>query len=218
MRHLMLTAALLLSVACATEPAYIHIVDGTGTWSQAPVVPHAMTERISDAAAESETLGSVSRIAFYDIAFPADLEEFSDTNGHGVLLLTAVSQDKAELPPERVYVNVSGHLHELQLISETQPQPVTDPRVQRVLGPHRWDGLYVFPVLLAREGSVITLDFATNRDGFVFGKLRDLGATDLGYDPRQGGVKTSSDIPMSAIMKIVGREFPGFLSATAETK
>lgn len=204
---LLLTTALL--GACATSGNNVHLL-GSRSWAEEPVPPEAMNERLLSAAAEYQTHAPVPRIALFDIAFPSSEEEFKSTGGYGVLLLTALSQDKNELPPKRLYVSWRGEEHVLDQIYSTSSQPPQS-RVTEVLGENRWDGLYLFPVHLMDDGAVLTLDFAVNRSGFVFGRFFAAERDGLGYDLVSTNVSPNDKAVRDSIMGLVAREYPGFV-------
>ncbi|MGO4223658.1 hypothetical protein AB4Y64_17625 [Lysobacter sp. TAF61] len=188
----------------------VHVL-GPGSWAQTPVVPEAMTRRVEDAAIEYEEHAPVPRVALFDVAFPASAEEFESTDGYGVLLLTALSQEKIELPPERIYVTLHGKEHVLKQISFTNATPKQSPRVERVLGANRWDALYLFPVHLMQDGAILTIDFAANRTGFAFGQFTAGDRDALGYEVVAPGGLRRPGAAQEAIMNMVAREYPGFL-------
>lgn len=205
---LLLIAALL--GACASRESTVHLL-GNRSWAQAPVAPEAMNERIQNAAVEYQAHAPVPRIALFDIAFPSSESEFKSTGGYGVLLLTALSQDQSELPPKRLYVSWRGEEHVLDQIYSTTSRPPHSSKVAEVLGTNRWDGLYLFPVHLMDDGAVLTIDFATNRKGFVFGRFAAAERGILGYDLVPTNASPNDPAAQEAIMGLVAREYPGFV-------
>ncbi|MBF6023966.1 hypothetical protein [Lysobacter niastensis] len=210
MRFIGLLVIAALLGACASADHTVHVL-GTPSWAQNPVAPEAMNQRIEDAAAEYAPHAPVPRLALFDIAFPSSESELKSTGGNGVLLLTALSQDKSELPPKRLYVTWRGEEHTLEQIHSAIDLPAQSPSVTEVLGPNRWDGLYLFPVRLMEDGAVLTLDFAANRTGFVFGQFSSAQREALGYDPSAAAASASDISARDAIMDLVAREYPGFV-------
>jgi len=203
--------ALLLS-ACASADENIHVF-GSRSWTQTPTVPEGMRQRVEESAIEFQQHAPVPRIGLFDIAFPSSATELRDTDGYGVLLMTALSQDERELPPKRLYVTLDGREHVLRLISSTRTAPTQSPNVERVLGANRWDALYLFPVYLMQDGAALSLDFAENRDGFVLGRFSTANRNTLGYDMLVGEAPAGDSPPSNAIMRMVAREYPGFLDS-----
>jgi len=207
---LLLIAALLS--ACASTDDTIHLL-GSRSWAQTPVPPEAMNQRVESAADEYAPHAPVPRVALYDIAFPSSEAEFKGTGGDGVLLLTALSQDKDELPPKRLYVTWRGEVHTLEQIYSTIVPPAQSSRATEVLGANRWDSLYLFPLRLMDDGAVLTIDFATNRNGFVLGQFSAAERETLGYDLGPTTVSPKDISARDAIMNLVAREYPGFVSS-----
>ena len=206
---LLLIAALL--GACASTDDTVHLL-GTSSWAQTPVPSKVMNQRLEDAADEYAPHAPVPRVALFDIAFPSSASEFKASGGAGVLLLTALSQDKNELPPKRLYVTWRGEEHTLEQIYSAVNLPTQSPRVAEVLGPNRWDGLYLFPVRLMDDGAVLTIDFAANRTGFGFGQFSAAERETLGYDLGATTASSNDTSARDAIMGLVAREYPGFVN------
>ena len=214
-RNLVVALAAIVLAACASAGTDVHVL-GQGTWSNEPTAPAATDQRVAEAATRYAEYGHVARIALFDVAYPASDAELTDTAGNGVLLLTLLSQDREELPPARLFVSVAGESHELRLITATPIRLVEDAGVSKVLGRHRWDGLYVFPVGFARDGAVLTVDFAKNRTGFVAGEFSDSHYEVLLYRTPRPNVAPSDASPPDAVMALVAREFPGFVAGDAK--
>src|SRR5262245_28898763 len=87
------------------------------TWDNKPVSTEEMNRRVEEAVIQYQRYAPVPRIGFYDVAHPADSQEYLDLGGNAVMLLTVLVQDKAELPLKRVYIEVAGEEVELQLIA-----------------------------------------------------------------------------------------------------
>jgi hypothetical protein len=199
---------IVLLIASPAISQDIHII-GPNTWSKQPLQPSAMNNRIDRAATELEQYAPVPRIGLFDIAYPADEDEYKALNGFAVMLVTALSQKADELPPKRVFVKIGDAISELTLISsvfsKTEPTQLT----AKVFGENRWDGLFLFPVYLERDAQELLIDFAKNREGFVLSKFKSQNPEALKkyYLIKPNAGKTNSD----ALLKIVSREFPGFI-------
>jgi hypothetical protein len=211
MRTIAIAIVVLLLGACASAYNDIHVT-GTRSWTRAPTVPEGMRQRVEESAVEFEQHAPVPRVGLFDIAFPSSEAEFRDTGGYGILLLTVLSQDHNELPPKRLYVTLGGNEYVLDLISSVSAHSEPSPSVARVLGENRWDALYSFPVYLMQDGAALSLDFAENRDGFTLGKFSTADRDALGYDVLAGQVPTGSSMHSAPLMRMVAREYPGFLT------
>jgi hypothetical protein len=104
---------------------------------------------------------------------PADAAEYQALAKYVPVLVVVVSQDKAELPLRRVYVDGgNGEATELTRISSVRS---VDPKsfTANILGRNRETSYYLLPVaLLSRHGRVIA-DFAINRTGYQLATLDD---------------------------------------------
>lgn len=212
-RAALIASTLSILPALAAEPVE-HLV-GEGQWSTRPTVPDAMAQRIEDAAMEYAQIGQVARIGFFDIAYPADPEELAALRGHAVMLVSALSQQAAELPPRRVYGAFEGRRIELTLLTSALNRAPQSPAVAKVLGAARWDALYLVPVYLVRDGATIEMDFAKNREGFVLGKFATADRAQLGFpDYAFAALPTARPEP-PAVNALAAREFPGFVTDAA---
>lgn len=212
MRICLVVLHAVLLAACASIGNDVHVV-AQKDWAQTPTVPDSMRQRVQDAAVEFQQHAPVPRIALLDIAYPSSDAELKEMAGYAVLLLTALSQDQGELPPKRLYVTLDGREQILQLIAATKIAPVQSPGVAKVLGTNRWDGLYLFPVSVTQDGAVLSIDFAANRSGFVLARFATADRLNLGYESFADGVLPVDAPPSDAIMRLVAREFPGFLGS-----
>src|SRR5256886_14812020 len=92
---LVFTALLVSSSARAQD--VIHLV-GPGSKTNTPAAPDILARRIAAAARQYQQYAPIPRVAFFDIAYPADTGEYSGMAGYGLLLVTAISQTGTELP------------------------------------------------------------------------------------------------------------------------
>ncbi len=87
--------------------------------SQNPVTSAEMTERLEKSAiktAKSAPKGA-ARGSSVDFTWPSDAAEYRALAKHVLVLVSVVTQDKAELPLRRVYVTVNGQQTELTKLS-----------------------------------------------------------------------------------------------------
>jgi hypothetical protein len=193
------------SGVCAQD---LHLV-APDSWSQQSLAPQGLEQRIQQAAVTYQGYGQIPRVAFFDIAFPADTDEYLALDGYAVLLVAAQSQSIEELPPRRVYVRLRQKTIELQLLASASCKTAPNSVLSKVFGPYRWEGLYLFPVFARLKGDELVMDFATNRTGFVLGRFEPASAETLAKLPVQ---LPSSAVPAyEPLQKIIVREFPGFV-------
>ncbi len=187
----------------------IHIV-GPGTFSRSAVTTDAMWQRIRKAATKYQQYAPVPRAAFFDITYPATPKEYRRLDGFGVLLVTVVTQDAGELPLAHVYLQSATRAYEFSLLSSIQ-SPINEPSVAHVLGLHRFDALYLFPMHLRWTHGKLLIDFSANRDRFSLAQFPLKSKPDgLPNDP-----PSLEAPPTAALAQLLKRELPGFVAAKA---
>lgn len=184
-----------------------------GEWSDHPTVPDSINRRLEQAANRYELEAPVPRLVLYDIAYPGDDAELAAMDGYAVMLVTAVAQDAAELPPARIYVVIHGKEVALRRITGSAATLPADDHAAEVFGRHRWDGLYLLPVYAVQDGNSAAIDFAVNRKGFVFAEFTTPARQALGYTHPVTRAPRAKAPPEAALDKLIGREFPGFMPA-----
>ncbi|MFI4967381.1 MAG: hypothetical protein ACHQAU_01540 [Gammaproteobacteria bacterium] len=199
--------------AVADEPATTHATASV-QGKQAPTGVQDMNQRFEDTAHEYAGR-DVPRVAFSDIAYPADPAEFKAMDGFGVIWIAVSSQQKDELPLKRVYAVVDGKQVDLQLATGAFAKDNGSVLTQKTLGPYRWDGLYYYPAYLSAEAQQLVIDFAKDRSGFVM--------LDMQKDPEQLPDYLKAPIthpkgskpPAGAAFTLVTREYPGYFGMPA---
>jgi hypothetical protein len=205
-----LLLCLCLVVGASAHAQQLHLI-GPGTVAKQPVLPQVIESRIAGAAIQYQAYTPVPRIALFDIAFPANAEEYDSLAGYGVVVVSVVTQTSDELPPSRAYVRVIDQNIELKLLSSVRSGVAASDISSKVFGVHRWDGLYLFPVYLRLQGQALMIDFAKNRSGFVLGNFDVPAPASLARLPVAPPL---SDMPPdTALMTLVVREYPGFLAS-----
>ena len=205
-----LLLCLCLVVGASAHAQQLHLI-GPGTVAKQPVSPQVIEGRIAGAAIQYQAYSPVPRIALFDIAFPANAEEYGSLAGYGVVVVSVVTQAADELPPSRVYVRVGNKDVELKLLSSVRSGVAASDISSKVFGVHHWDGLYLFPVYLRLQGQALMMDFAKNRSGFVLGKF-DVPTPE--FMARLPVAPPLSDMPPeAALIALVVREYPGFLAS-----
>ena len=182
----------------------------TPVWRTTPATPSGVIQRIEDAAIKYQDSGAVPRTVFYDIGYPASDEELTALDGHAVVLLTALSQSREELPLQRAFIVLEDKtevpLKQLKLVLSEQSNSTT--LATKVFGRYRGDALYLLPVYLRTKpvdlmvefaGSGARLKVATFGSGVSNAVLRLKIAPPTGIGPTEAA--------LNAFMK---REFPGF--------
>ncbi len=212
----LLTAALIVVSTSFARDA--HLVS-KGTWGDKPVSLEDMDRKIDDAAQEFKDIEAETakkrqgvplfpRVAFYDIAYPANAQEYAELDGYAIMLVTAVSQVKDELPVKRVSISSGGKMVSLEPVTSVLSKQKTGSLAARIFGPYRMDALYLLPVHLSAKKAELLMDFAANRKGFSFGKFDGTvqeSIAGLPIKPPKGKGPAKK-----ALTKIIHREYPGF--------
>lgn len=182
----------------------LHIL-GPGSTVSEPVTSDNMWQRIYELASEYRQYAPIPRVGFSDITYPANAKEYRAVDGYGILLVTVVTQDPAEVPLARVSLRGDRWTHTFQVLSSVR-SPVEDPAVSSVFGGTRCDSLYLFPMHLRHKSGQLLVDFATNRKEFVLAKFPlDPFGDDLPTDPPSGPYP-----PPEAFERLIKRELPAF--------
>ena len=211
--------AVVIAVALSTSPSPVMHASAQGAqgsgdstvWRNKPATPARMVERINAAAEQYKAEGPIPRVALYDIGFPRTIEEYHQLDGHAVLLITALSQERDELPLARVYVrSASGsEVVELRpLNSVRSDQSGVTSNAVKTFGAFRVDGLYLLPAHLRLMPGDLLVDFSKNRVGLrvaTFGTPVSPEVEALHIEPPKG-----SGPDPGALSAFVAREFPGF--------
>jgi hypothetical protein len=207
------TAVLIGVLACGSPDASpdepLHLV-GEGSYTLQPVSNETISARIQEVAVQYREYAPIPRVGFFDIAFPANEEEYYDMAGHGLMLVTVLVQDENELPLTRLYVDSDSTQENLTLLtsvlSTVDPQ---DEVILATLGPHRMDALYLFPVAHIASTASLLADFAKNREGFKLDNFGGEVPEIIRHLPI--GTPTAERPSEARLLQMVEREFPGFL-------
>jgi hypothetical protein len=141
--------------------------------SQDPVSQADMTERLEKSAintAKSAPKGA-ARGSSIDFCWASTPEEYQVLAKHVLVLVSVVTQDSAELPLRRVYVNIDGKETELVRLSSELSGVRKGSKTFSVLGPYREDGFYLAPAGLMMAEGYLQADFAVRRNGFNLYRL-----------------------------------------------
>jgi hypothetical protein len=179
--------------------------------AQNPVTSAEMTERLEKSAvrtAKSAPQGA-ARGASVDFTWPADAEEYRKLAKHVLVLVSVVTQDAAELPLRRVYVDSNGKQTALTRLSSQRSSVARGSVTFSVLGPHREDGFYLAPAGALIADGHLQADFAVRRIGF---NLYRLPGTPPDFIKADGDPMPARDArpDMPALKTMLQREYRGF--------
>jgi hypothetical protein len=179
--------------------------------SQNPVTSAEMSERLEQSAirtAKSAPNGA-ARGSSVDFTWPADADEYRTLAKHVLVLVSVVTQDAAELPLRRVYVNINGQQTELIKLS-SQLSGVRQGSVTfSVLGPYREDGFYLAPAGPMMADGYLQADFAVRRNGFNLYRLPGTPPDFIKADSNPMPAKDAKPEP-PALKALLQREYKGF--------
>ncbi len=179
--------------------------------SQNPVTSAEMTERLEKSAiktAKSAPKGA-ARGSSVDFTWPSDAAEYRALAKHVLVLVSVVTQDKAELPLRRVYVTVNGQETELTRLSSQLSDVRKGSVTSTVLGPFREDGFYLAPAGAMMADGLLQADFAVRRNGFNLYKLPGTPPDFIKADSNPMPAKDAKP-ETPALKAMLQREYKGF--------
>lgn len=179
--------------------------------AQNPVSPAEMTGRLEKSAvrtAKSAPKGA-ARGASVDFSWPADAEEYRKLAKHVLVLVSVVTQDAAELPLRRVYVDSNGKQTQLTRLSGQRSGVAKDTKTFAILGPYREDGFYLAPAGAMMADGHLQADFAVRRIGFNLYRLPGTPPDFIKTDSDPMPAKDAKPDP-SALKAMLQREYRGF--------
>ena len=189
-------------------------VDGNPSWASMPVSNAALDERIREAAQQYLAYAPVTRIAFFDMAFPRDSSEDVALNGYAVIVVTALVQDSNEIPLSSVYFHSASGDQPISRYSAIE-STVTDTAMLKTFGRFRLDAVYLAPVSTLTKVGDLLADFARNRKGFRMGQF------DGQLPPQVQGLPKidATAVPPSgaAVIAILRREYPDLTQSLVST-
>ena len=198
---LALTTVVGLASADGTRPQTT--VRTPGTWRTSPASPERINHRLDELAAAYD---HVPRVVLFDIAYPSDEDALA---GHALLLVTAVSQKKEELPLKRVYVVRGADEVELKTVKTVlSSSPNSSDPVARALGAYRADALYLLPIRLPAVPGALLVDFAEGRSAMKVAEFGD--ALPPAVARLTANTYSGHGIAADALDTFMRREFPGF--------
>jgi hypothetical protein len=170
-----------------------------------------MTERLEQSAirtAKSAPKGA-ARGSSVDFCWASSPEEYRVLEKHVLVLVSAVTQDSAELPLRRVYVTTGGKETELIRLSSQLSGVKKGSKTFSVLGPYREDGFYLAPAGLMMSDGYLQADFAVRRNGFNLYKLPGTPPDFIKADSNpMPAPDAKPDTP--ALKALLQREYSGF--------
>jgi hypothetical protein len=198
------------SIAQDSSPAKAESVSSLNNpvWYPTPATPEGSNKKIEEAAQQSNNEEGVPVSNLYNIAYPEDRPSYEALNGHALLLLTAISHKKEELPLKSVYVQQDATRTELQRIAMVLSDQSNSENISvKVFGAYRMDAVYALPIQLRMKTGTLTVDFAQNYSGVkvaTFGSPLPKGVAELVSNP----LKNQTIPPLSVLEAFMEDEFP----------
>jgi hypothetical protein len=183
-------------------------VEVSAVWKNEPATPAHMKQRIEEAAVQYARYAPVPRLVLYDIGYPNGEKEYVSLDGNAVILLTALSQEREELPLPKVSASCGGKETGFKLLKVVLAELPTDTATAKTFGRFRADALYLLPISLRVQNCDLLVDFQKNRLAF---KVATFG-TPLPADVNNlTQIKPSGAGPSeSALEAFIRREYPSF--------
>ena len=179
--------------------------------SQNPVSPADMTERLEKSAINTAKVApkGAARGSSVDFSWASTPDEYRALAKHVVVLVSVVTQDAAELPLRRVYVNIDGRETELVKLSSQLGGVRKGSKTFSILGPYREDGFYLAPAGSMMADGYLQADFAVRRNGFNLYKLPGTPPDFIKSDSNPMPAPDARPEP-SALTAMLRREYRGF--------
>jgi len=204
-RFLVFLLALLLSQSACAQTLTQRPV------AQNPVSPADMTGRLEKSAIDTAKIApkGAARGSSVDFCWASSPEEYRALAKHVLVLVSVVTQDAAELPLRRVYVNIDGRETELIKLSSQLSAVSKGSKTYSMLGPHREDGFYLAPAGSMMANGYLQADFAVRRNGF---NLYKLPGTPPDFIKADGNPMPAPDArpETPALKALLQREYRGF--------
>lgn len=153
-----------------------------------------------------------TRMADYDLCFPATAEEYEAIGKNGIVRIEAQSAISSELPLKSVYLEVGGIRVPLRRIYIGDKFEDKVPATAK--GTRYWHQIsfYLVPLNIIKGKAELVIDFKGPRSGFGLGPLAIDGNAPAFV--RLDEYDTPSEPEASAVNELLLREYPSDFSGT----
>jgi hypothetical protein len=148
-----------------------------------------------------------ARFVVYDLGWPLDVAEYRTLGKHGVLLVSALSQQADELPLKRVYTQADGKVTPLQRLFSTRRAVPAGSLARKVFGPYQEDSFYLVPAGALMQEWLLFCDFAKNRNEFSISRSPMTPPEFIQSDRERHVIAKPIPVALRAFLE---REYPGF--------
>jgi hypothetical protein len=178
-------------------------------WRSQPATPEWTIKKFEEAATKYQAAGPYPRGILYDIGYPHNDQELAALDGYAAILITALTQERDELPFKRVYVLLDGREIDLKLIKVVLSEQSTASSISaKTFGAFRADAMYLLPVYLRLRTADLMVNFAKNKMGSKVGIFGGEVSTDVS----KLTIKSPTGVGPSdkVLTEFLKREFPSF--------
>lgn len=218
-RYLSMIAGAIVAMALLSgpAPAQVSAPPASGAPIESKIADAVSSRERHDAYIQARAQASqdngdaaAARYRVFNISWPDDVDEYQRMARYTVMLLTVVTQNRAELPLARVYIRAGGHDVTIKKISSRRSEYAAGDVVTKMFGRYREDAFYLVPgAALMRDGAVLA-DFTTAR--------KEMGVVQL---PTKVGQQRVEKFPLDnppanakpdaeTFKAFINRQFPGF--------
>ncbi|HTH50919.1 MAG TPA: hypothetical protein VL501_03240 [Pyrinomonadaceae bacterium] len=205
----MRTARFIATFVVMLSAATLAVGQNSTRWHNTKVNNQLINDRWAGLAEQYGKYLPLKKAAIFDIGYPRSAAEFENLDGYALLLVSALSQTKEELPVSRVYVTVDGKDIDLvQVHSVLTTGAGLNDAVTRGFGAYRMDAIYAFPVWLRFETSELRLQYATDKEPVSMSKFTSSVSPLVAGLPRRK--PKGKSYPAGPVEQFMRREYPGY--------
>jgi hypothetical protein len=193
-------------------PCLVAAQTGPTKWHDSKVNNQFINDRWAQLAEQYKSSLPVSKVAIFDIGYPRSADEFEKLDGYGVVLVSALSETRDQLPIARVFVTLNGS--DINLV-EMHSFLTTGAGISDVVthgsGGYRMDVIYAFPVWLRFQPVELKVEFAKDKEPMTLAKFTSAMSDTVKALPNRKPKGTS--YPSGPLEQYMRREYPGYFES-----
>lgn len=187
------------------------LAQGASKWYAGTVNNESINRRWMELANTFEADLPIPRMALFDIGYPRGAAEFERLDGYGLLLVSAMSQEKSYLPLARVFVSLDGKDVELTRINSFLAESKDATSIlSKGFGRYRMDAIYAFPVWLRLQPGVLKVDFKGDERSLILNRFSPQVSDVVRALPNRK--PKGNTYPAAALDQFMKREYPGYFA------
>jgi hypothetical protein len=206
------TRRFLLLLMVSVLPSLVAAQTGPTKWHDSKVNNQFINDRWAQLAERYKSSLPVSKVAIFDIGYPRSADEFEKLDGYGVVLVSALSETREQLPIARVFVTLNGS--DINLV-EMHSFLTTGAGISDVVthgsGGYRMDAIYAFPVWLRFQPGELKVEFAKDKEAMTLAKFANTMSDTVKALPNRKPKGTS--YPSGPLEQYMRREYPGYFDS-----